>query len=108
MTAAPIDLNKPSLFVFSVSTQINYGDLVISLAQEKFCQEFLPEYNYVEILDYQIKSGLRGVKSMIKDNDVIAISGGGNMGNLYPESERDRQEILKTFPNNKIVNFPQS
>lgn len=67
----PIDLNKPSLFVFSVSTQINYGDLAILLAQEKFCQEFLPEYNYVEILDYQIKSGLRGVKSMIKDNDVI-------------------------------------
>ncbi len=100
--------DKPNLFVFGVSSQINYGDLAISLAQDRFSQRFLKEFNYVEILDYQTSSGIKQVKKYITSDDVIAISGGGNVGNLYMFSENIRRRVVKNFPRNRIVSFPQS
>ncbi len=100
--------DKPNLFVFGVSSQINYGDLAISLAQSKFVQRYLKNFNYVEILDYQTSSGIKQVKKYITSDDVVAISGGGNIGNMYMFSENIRRRVVENFPNNRIVSFPQS
>ncbi|MBR0487604.1 MAG: polysaccharide pyruvyl transferase family protein [Treponema sp.] len=42
------------------------------------------------------------------DDDIIVIQGGGNMGSLYALEELLRQNIVKAFPNNKIISLPQS
>lgn len=47
------------------------------------------------------------VKKQLKKNDLITILGGGNFGDLY-EYEIYRQNIIRSFKNNKIVSFPQT
>lgn len=103
-----IDDDKNTVFVFGVSSQINFGDLAISYAQEQFCNKYLNEFNYVEILDYQNTSGIEAVKENIRVGDVIFVSGGGNVGNLYMFSEVNRRDVIEAFPDNLIVSFPQS
>ncbi len=39
---------------------------------------------------------------------VILLQGGGNFGDLYAESQRLREEIIATFPNNRIILLPQT
>lgn len=103
-----INKNKPTIFVFGVSSQVNYGDLAISLAQEKFIKSNFYNYNYVEILDYQSKKAVNVIKKVITPRDIVMISGGGNLGNLYDFSENNRKMVIKSFPENKIISFPQS
>jgi pyruvyl transferase EpsO len=38
---------------------------------------------------------------------LILIAGGGNLGDLWPNHQLFRERILKDFPNNRIVQFPQ-
>ena len=39
---------------------------------------------------------------------TICIHGGGNFGDLYPESHDFKKKVIEKYPNNKIVIFPQS
>jgi pyruvyl transferase EpsI len=39
---------------------------------------------------------------------VVAIVGGGNMGDMYTDLEEARLQVVKAFPHNRIVSFPQS
>lgn len=103
-----VDKSKRTIFVFGVSSQVNYGDLAISLAQQQFIEKNFNNYNYVEILDYQTKSAVNIIKNIIRVQDIVMISGGGNFGNLYNFSENNRKIVVKTFKNNSIISFPQS
>lgn len=38
----------------------------------------------------------------------ILLSGGGNVGDLYPAHQALRERILRDFPHNKVVQLPQS
>lgn len=38
----------------------------------------------------------------------ILLSGGGNLGDLYPRHQRFREKILRDFPSNPVVQLPQS
>lgn len=39
---------------------------------------------------------------------TILLSGGGNFGDLWPHHQRFRQAVVRDFPNNPIVQLPQS
>jgi len=39
---------------------------------------------------------------------TILLSGGGNFGDLYPDHQEFREEIVTRFPNNRVVQLPQS
>lgn len=103
-----VDKTKNTIFVFGVSSQVNYGDLAISLAQQEFIERNFNNYNYIEILDYQTKSAVNIIKNIIDPQDIVMVSGGGNFGNLYNFSENNRKIVVETFKNNKIISFPQS
>lgn len=47
-------------------------------------------------------------KGSINSNTVILLHGGGNFGDLYRKYQDFRLEIIKNYPNNKIIMFPQS
>lgn len=42
------------------------------------------------------------------ENGTILLSGGGNFGDLYPDHQEFREEILTRFPNNPVIQLPQS
>lgn len=39
---------------------------------------------------------------------VICLHGGGNFGDLYREAQEFRKQVIRKYPNNRIVLFPQS
>ncbi len=44
----------------------------------------------------------------IHNHHIIILHGGGNFGDLYPGANEFRNNIVCTFPNNKIIIFPQT
>jgi len=47
-------------------------------------------------------------KKHIKSGDLVTTVGGGNMGDLYDQIEFIRQLVIRFFPNNKVISFPQT
>lgn len=86
----------------------NIGDQAIALAMRKFMNDLLPQYNQVEFLENEFLFYIRWLKKNVKESDIICLNGGGNMGVMYPKYEAIRRIIIKSFPNNKIIIFPQT
>lgn len=86
----------------------NLGDHAIVYSQERFFADRGLEKQIVEINspDYQRYS--QEIKEIIKANDIIVIDGGGSMGSLWLKEEHKMQDILKRFPENPIIIFPQT
>lgn len=86
----------------------NIGDQAIVEATLCFWKDYFPEYfilkiDYDETLQY-----IKEIKRVIKKDDIIVLQGGGNVGTLYYDAEIVRQNIIKSFPNFKIILMPQS
>lgn len=99
---------KPKVYFVDAASYNNLGDQAIAYAINVFLKEKALDYEYVEIPENQILRCLRNLKKQIKSQDIICLSGGGNMGNLYPRYESIRRKIIKNFPDNKIIIFPQT
>lgn len=86
----------------------NLGDVAITYAQTKFLKEKFPGY---EIVDFPISKTISHLKSLKKNcsaDDIITLTGGGYMGDMYFRSELLRQLVIKVFKNNPIISFPQT
>lgn len=86
----------------------NIGDQAIAFAMETFIAEVLPEYKQIEITEDQLPSSINWIRKTIQNDDIICLTGGGNMGVMYQRYESARRMIIKNFPNNPIVIFPQT
>lgn len=86
----------------------NIGDQAIAYALTKFAEKYFPEYEFIEILQKDVASYIEWLKKNIQIWDLIFLTGGGNMGNVYRIYEATRRIIINSFPNNVIVIFPQS
>lgn len=86
----------------------NVGDLALGYAQLEFFKNYFPEYTTVEVPLKDTYAVMKQLKKNVNNDDIIAITGGGDLGTLYPDVEEQRQFIIKTFPQNSIISFPQS
>lgn len=86
----------------------NLGDQAIAFAIHCFCEDNLPGRKLVEFQENNVIQYLRWLKKNISAKDIIVLQGGGNFGNLYPRYEYIRRTIIRNFPDNKIIIFPQS
>ena len=99
---------KPTVYFVDAASYNNLGDQAIAYAINVFLKEKALNYEYVEISENELLRCLRNLKKQIKSQDIICLSGGGNMGNLYPRYESIRRKVIKNFPDNKIIIFPQT
>jgi len=102
-----LSLNKRA-FIFLAADYGNIGDIGISHAQHKFLEKELDVFDVVSIPISQTRLVLHSIKKQIKPEDLVTIIGGGNMGATYPDIEALRQLVIKSFPRNRIVCFPQT
>lgn len=86
----------------------NLGDQAIAYAINCFCKNVLQNFEILEYQEENVINHLSWLKKNVKKDDIIVLQGGGNLGNLYPRYEFVRRTIVSTFPNNKIIVFPQS
>ena len=100
--------DRPKMFMFGVPSYTNMGDQAVSLASRIFFKKEFPEYQYIEIMDYDNEAGISAVKEIISKQDIVGYVGGGNMGSLYTDIEKDRRDVFSTFTENLTISFPQS
>ena len=99
---------KSNIYVLLEPEHDNIGDHGIAWAQQKFICENFNSYNKFFITENQFNNYFTHVKKMINDEDIIFIHGGGNLGNQYMHHENSRRKLVESFPNNKIISFPQT
>lgn len=86
----------------------NLGDHAIAEAELKLLHEYLHDCQVIEITGEHYRSHKKSIAERISDTDIIAITGGGFLGSLWPVEENMVRDIIGTFANNKIVVFPQT
>ncbi len=97
------------VFIF-IATPIygNLGDHAIIKAQIELVKACGIGERIVEISNTEYTKLKKILKILIKNKDVIAIDGGGNMGTLWLHEEYKMREIVQTYANNPIIIFPQT
>lgn len=98
----------PRLIVALAADYANLGDVAITRALIRFAGQHLPSHRPYLLCAGHVFHDLRGVARAANKDDVVAIVGGGNMGNRYPDLEEARCHVVRAFRHNRIVSFPQS
>lgn len=102
------DNMEKKLILIGTPEHGNLGDHAIAKAELKFLKDYFPDHRIIEITGEHFRSDKVGVKKIIHKNDKIIITGGGFLGSLWILEELMVRDIIKTFPDNKIVIFPQT
>lgn len=103
-----VDTQTKRIFYLDAPNYSNLGDQAIALAINEISNKFFNNYEFIEITLEDYPSYFNWLKQNINFNDLIFLSGGGNMGNVYKLFEAIRRHIIKNFPNNRIIIFPQT
>lgn len=96
------------IILFCTPEHGNLGDHAIAIAQHKFLKENYPEIKVIEITSNFYLKKKEKIKKLIKNEDILIISGGGFLGSLWLNEEDIVRDIIKNFTENKIIIFPQT
>ncbi|WP_302653658.1 polysaccharide pyruvyl transferase family protein [uncultured Clostridium sp.] len=100
--------NKKKIIHILTPLHGNMGDQAIVYATNKYFKDNFDDYEIIEIYRCDIYKYMKAIKKVVNPNDLIVLIGGGNMGNIWIDEERDRRFVIKNFPNNKIISMPQT
>lgn len=95
-------------FIFLSADYGNIGDIAISSAQKNYLFRELADFTVVNIPISKTRVLIDSIKKQIQPDDLVTIIGGGNMGAIYPDIEELRQLVIRSFPRNRVVCFPQT
>lgn len=96
------------LIVMGIPHHANVGDNAIAVAEEQILDKYFPNYEKYYMQENYLDICAKRIEKFINDEDVILLHGGGNIGDTYVTPEKGRREVIKLFPNNKIIIFPQT
>lgn len=101
---------KGNKCIFLIATPIykNLGDYAILKAEYKMLLDCELIDNTLELNRREYESLKPYLNRIIKENDVIVIDGGGNIGTLWIEEEVKIRNIISSFNKNAIIIFPQT
>lgn len=95
-------------YVFLCGYYQNLGDMALTYAHEKFLRDNFPDYEVLMIAGYETYPYMKELHQILTKDDIITILGGGNMDDLYVSLENARRFVIRKFPNNPVVSFPQT
>lgn len=102
------DTKRNHCYIFMCADYPNMGDIAITVAQKKFLEKLLKDYQITCIKISESYYYLKDIKKRLKQNDIITIIGGGNITDLYIAYERERKFVIHYFQKNKIISFPET
>jgi len=83
----------------------NVGDSAIWLGEQRYFDERKADIVSVCTKDtYHVET----LRSRLGGDGIIAVHGGGNFGDVWPQHHQFFQKILHSFPKHKIVQLPQT
>lgn len=86
----------------------NLGDLALTYSQKLFIESVLPDYEVLLFASTDTYKRMKALKSVVGPQDIITTIGGGNMDDVYPSLENARRYVIRSFPRNPIISFPQT
>ena len=99
---------KEKVVLIGTSDRSNIGDHTIALSEKIWLKRWFPERDYIEITGDHYRYEKLEIKKIVSANDIIFITGGGFLGDLWMDEENMVRSILKTFPDNKIIILSQT
>lgn len=100
--------NKAKAILIGTPSHGNLGDHAIAEEEKNFLNVYFPEYELFEILMPMYHVCKRKIKETVRPGDIIFISGGGWMGNLWIHNENVIRDVISSYPDNQVVIFPQT
>jgi len=100
--------NKQRIFIFGTPKHGNLGDHAIAYAEKKLVEDYMFNYNIIEIVTDDINKHMKALRKGVNRNDILLFCGGGNLGDEYLWEEEARRRIISKFPKNNIIIFPQT
>jgi pyruvyl transferase EpsO len=98
-----LPVERPLIYL-DYPVHLNFGDLLIMRGTEQFfahCGHRIEaRAAYMNFCD--------SLQRRMTADTIIVMHGGGNFGDLYPVHQRFREQIVRQFPDNRIVVLPQS
>jgi len=82
----------------------NIGDNAQAYCLRKMLVEFFGVEGVLEFNMLETSTGLQ----QVKQEDILFLSSGGNLGDLWINGEKRRRQIIQGCPKNTIVSFPQT
>lgn len=99
---------KPAFILFNSPDYGNLGDHAIALAERKLFGDLFPQKGFIEIsCEQYIRENLL-IENVIREDDILLISGGGYMGSLWLWLEDIAKNIIRRYTKNKIIILPQT
>ncbi len=98
-----IDSEKP-VALLDFPDHSNVGDNAIWLGEK----EVLRKLGVRVIYSSDFATYSKEMLSKKIGDGIILIHGGGNLGDLWPVHQEFRERVIADFPNNKIIQLPQS
>ncbi|MEZ9465461.1 hypothetical protein BCS96_10410 [Vibrio breoganii] len=90
-----------SIALIDIPLYYNVGDLLIYKGTQLYFESINADVKYKGFDRYTSFKKLSVC-------DVIVLQGGGSFGDLYPVHQKLREDVIKKFPNKRIVCLPQS
>lgn len=94
-------LIEDDFYLLEVPYYNNIGDTLIWQGERDFLKK----------LDYKFKGEYSGDTfrfPRISNYNILLLQGGGNFGDLYPFNHNFKMEVIKRYPKNRIIIFPQT
>lgn len=86
----------------------NLGDHAIGYAEREFVQNYFPGHEIVELTMRETYKCAIPLRRSMKENDLLFMTGGGNMGSLYVPEEITRWFVCWVFRKFTRIQFPIS
>lgn len=104
-----LNKNEKKIVLFNTPEHDNVGDHLITLAELSFLEKYFNEYKIYEVTDIEYLWYHNKIKKCLNTSDIILITGGGYIGSLWLyNGETNVRNIIKEYPNNRIIILPQT
>lgn len=103
-----IHKKRRNIVIIGTPNHGNLGDYAIYMAEEELFRTYDPGANVFGINMTDFRNEKQILKKVISPEDLLILTGGGNMGNQYMEDETVRRDTILEFPENRIAIFPQT
>jgi len=105
-TLNPLIKNCKNIAFFDFPNHANVGDSAIWIGTMDYFKENASSSPIIWMSD---KRSLSSTNMPIFDKEtVLVIHGGGNFGDLWEDHQGHRELIIQHYPNNRIIQLPQS
>lgn len=102
------DRSIPAVFLLCTHEWGNIGDLAINYNEIAQLEAVFPDRLVFAISRSALAANWQRIQQTITPDDLVAVHGGGNMGDIWPHEEAARLAVVEAFPRNRIVSMPQS